>query len=600
MPQSECPFCNPDAERVFLQAELIVGLWDAFPVAAGHALLVTRRHVASWFDATASEQDALTDAIQTARQEILRGHAADGFNIGLNVGEAAGQTVPHLHLHVIPRYRGDIPDPRGGIRHVILGRGNYLAELGRTAASERYLVTGGVDPLLPHIVSQLASADRADIVVSFALESGVDRVFEHFRDLLDRGGQLRILTGDYLGITEPNALMRLLDLEGNVERRVFETATVQAVPAIGPLPVRSFHPKAYVFGDAGVGTAFVGSSNLSASALTSAVEWNYRILSSRDGAGYADTVAAFNELFRHPCTKDLTAEWVATYRARRPLQGAIIEAADVAPEAPKPPVTPTTVQRAALAALEQTRAAGNKAGLVVLATGLGKTWLSAFDTSRPEYRRVLFVAHREEILNQALDTFRRIRPEARLGHYTGDTKDPNADVVFASIQTLSRQEHLERFSPDAFDYVIVDEFHHAAAASYRKLINYFQPEFLLGLTATPERTDGGDLLALCQQNLVYRVPRSRPDADIRILDAEGESGERKAHPVPAIGARTKRSAGRLDRRARRWDSLLSEFRKSSHQRHPQGAGRGEPAPDNPTPVVRSRRRRAWHTAPSRA
>jgi superfamily II DNA or RNA helicase len=276
------------------------------------------------------------------------------------------------------------------------------------------------------------------------------------------------------------------------------------MPTARPLTMRSFHPKAYIFGHADGGTAFVGSSNLSASALTSAVEWNYRILSSRDGAGYDDTVAAFNELFRHPCTKDLTAEWVVTYRAKRPIQGTIVEAADVAAEAPKPPVIPTTVQQAALAALEQTRAAGNKAGLVVLATGLGKTWLSAFDTSRPEYRRVLFVAHREEILNQALDTFRRIRPEARLGHYTGEAKDPDADVVFASIQTLSRREHLERFAPDAFDYIIVDEFHHAAAASYRKLITYFQPEFLLGLTATPERTDGGDLLALCQQNLVYR------------------------------------------------------------------------------------------------
>src|SRR5262249_45378874 len=158
-----------------------------------------------------------------------------------------------------------------------------------------------------------------------------------------------------------------------------ETATVQGVPAARPLAVRSFHPKAYIFGHAGSGTAFVGSSNLSASALTSAVEWNYRILSSRDGAGYAETVAAFDDLFRHPCAKDLTAEWVAAYRAKRPLRGAIIEAADVAPEASKPPVTPTTVQRAALAALEQTRAAGNKAGLVVLATGLGKTWLSAFD-----------------------------------------------------------------------------------------------------------------------------------------------------------------------------------------------------------------------------
>ena len=169
---------------------------------------------------------------------------------------------------------------------MIPGRGNYLAEPQRGADSGRYLVTGGDDPLLPHIISQLATADRADIVVSFALESGVDRVFEHFRDLLDRGGQLRILTGDYLGITEPNALMRLLDLEGNIERRVFETATVHDVSAIRPLTVRSFHPKAYIFGHGRGGEAFIGSSNLSASALTSAVEWNYRVLSSRDGAGY--------------------------------------------------------------------------------------------------------------------------------------------------------------------------------------------------------------------------------------------------------------------------------------------------------------------------
>ena len=159
---------------------------------------------------------------------------------------------------------------------------------------------------------------------------------------------------------------------------------------------------------------------------------------------------------------------------------------------------------AALSALEETRAAGNKAGLVVLATGLGKTWLSAFDTNRPEFRRVLFVAHREEILTQALDTFRRMRPEARLGSLHGRDQGPDAEVVFASIQTLSRREHLERFSPDAFDYVVVDEFHHAAAATYRKLIAHFRPKFLLGLTATPERSDGGDLLALCQQNLVYR------------------------------------------------------------------------------------------------
>jgi superfamily II DNA or RNA helicase/HKD family nuclease/diadenosine tetraphosphate (Ap4A) HIT family hydrolase len=500
MSDGGCPFCTPDSDRVFFESELVIGLWDAFPVSDGHALLITRRHAASWFDASPEERRALTDAIDAARASILDRHRPDGFNIGVNVGAAAGQTVFHLHVHVIPRYAGDIEDPRGGVRHVIPSRANYLASI---VGPRKNLVTGGDDPLLPHIVDHLARAKRADIVVSFALESGVDRVFEHLRDLLDRGGKLRLLTGDYLGITDPNALVRLLDLEGDIALRIFETGTPVADAR---LPVaQSFHPKAYIFHSAGGGTAFVGSSNLSATALTTAVEWNFQVLSSSSGSGFDETAAAFEALFGHPNSKLLDADWIDRYRLRRPAtRRPIVEAADVEQEAAKPPVTPNEVQQGALAALETTRAAGNNAGLVVLATGLGKTWLSAFDTSRPEFRRVLFVAHREEILDQALDTFRRIRPEARLGHYTGGMKDPNAEVLFASIQTLSRRQHLERFPRDAFDYIIIDEFHHAAAASYRRLISYFTPKFLLGLTATPERTDGGDLLTLCQQNLVYR------------------------------------------------------------------------------------------------
>jgi superfamily II DNA or RNA helicase len=123
-----------------------------------------------------------------------------------------------------------------------------------------------------------------------------------------------------------------------------------------------------------------------------------------------------------------------------------------------------------LAALEGTREEGNRAGLVVLATGLGKTWLSAFDSFRPEYRRVLFVAHRDEILGQAMSTFRRIRPEAMLGKYTGTEKAPDSDVLFASIQTLGRNYHLQQFARDAFQYIVVDEFHHAAAKTYRNLM----------------------------------------------------------------------------------------------------------------------------------
>ncbi len=139
---------------------------------------------------------------------------------------------------------------------------------------------------------------------------------------------------------------------------------------------------------------------------------------------------------------------------------------------------------------------------MVLATGLGKTWLSAFDSEH--FSRVLFVAHREEILKQSMSTFRRIRPQASFGFYTGQEKTPQADILFASIQTLSRSQHLEAFSPEQFDYIVVDEFHHADAPTYRRVIDYFDPQFLLGLTATPERTDGGNLLALCGQNLVYR------------------------------------------------------------------------------------------------
>ena len=137
--------------------------------------------------------------------------------------------------------------------------------------------------------------------------------------------------------------------------------------------------------------------------------------------------------------------------------------------------------------------------MVVMATGLGKTWLAAFDSAA--FGRTLFVAHREEILRQSRDVFRQVRPAAELGLYMGTEKQPNADVVFASVQTLVN--HLDDFSRDEFDYMVIDEFHHAAAASYRKVIDHFAPRFLLGLTATPERMDGADLFALCGDNLVF-------------------------------------------------------------------------------------------------
>lgn len=120
-----CPFCSPSPERVFLDTPDLLAIWDAYPVSPGHALVVPRRHVATWFEATERERAALMTATALVRSEIEKHHRPDGYNIGVNVGEAAGQTVPHLHVHVIPRYRGDVPEPRGGVRGVIPSRRDY-------------------------------------------------------------------------------------------------------------------------------------------------------------------------------------------------------------------------------------------------------------------------------------------------------------------------------------------------------------------------------------------------------------------------------------------------------------------------------------------
>ena len=141
--------------------------------------------------------------------------------------------------------------------------------------------------------------------------------------------------------------------------------------------------------------------------------------------------------------------------------------------------------------------------LLVLPTGVGKTFLAAFD-SKP-YKNILFLAHREEILSQAEKTFSRVKPEAITGFFTGTRKDTECDILFATVQTLGKKEYLNMFSPDKFDYIIIDEFHHAVSSSYINVIEYFEPEFLLGLTATPERLDNQDVFALCDYNLVYEA-----------------------------------------------------------------------------------------------
>ena len=488
------PFLEIPPEEWIAENPSAFAVRDRFPVTPGHALVITKRVVPNWWGASVQEQRDLIALVEIVKGTLESlNPRPDGYNVGFNAGEAAGQTVPHLHLHVIPRYHGDVPDPRGGIRHVIPSRGNYLV---RPASA---LLDGPSRPLGPSLSDAFEDVriDRIDIAVSFVMQSGLDRLAAVIRAAISRPEmRMRLLTTNYLGITERGALEQLL-----ADTLQFpDTLTVQVFDARSV----SFHPKAYLFGSSTVqqiGYGFVGSANLSRGGMNTGVEWTLRTESPVE---VEELRKRFEGLWSDSRSLPLSAELISRYeeteKVRWPSESRTSEVVE-------PVVSfahePTEIQSEALAALEQSRASGYHSGMVVLATGLGKTWVSAFDSRRPQYRRVLFLAHREELLLQAMAVFRRVHPLQSHGLLTSSVDESSADVVFASVQTLVNR--MGAFAPDAFDYVIVDEFHHAAAQTYRRILGYLEPSFMLGLTATPDRTDGADLLALCDDNLIFEV-----------------------------------------------------------------------------------------------
>lgn len=488
---------------------------DKYPVSPGHTLVVTRRVVTDWFGATDDERRAVLALVDEVKRQLDDELRPDGYNVGFNAGAAAGQTVMHLHVHVIPRFRGDMDDPRGGVRHAIPSKGNYLR-------NDAPLTTGGEDdPLARQILPLFDRASDIAIVAAFVQASGVARITPAIDGALARGARVRILTGDYLEITQVSALEMLLDWQqasrdgeaeaasGSVETRVVEVATL-------PGRTRSFHPKSWRFESNTFGIAFVGSSNLSHAALATGIEWNLRVDRDRDAAAYERVCQAFEALWQR--SRVLDSAWIHAYAQRARSAAHALPPGEVEPEPLEPAPVPHEAQREALARLREAREQGRRRALVVLATGLGKTWLAAYDYrqlreelgARP---RLLFLAHRRELLRQAAATYRRllrtVDPWARVGWFNDEASDLSADLVFASVAKLARAEHREKLRAENFDYVVVDEVHHAAAESYRRILDTVTPRFLLGLTATPERADAGDILGLFDDFVAYRadIPR---------------------------------------------------------------------------------------------
>lgn len=364
------------------------------------------------------------------------------------------------------------------------------------------VMTGDKDArmqLYYQLLRSLRGAESVDIIVSFLMESGVKMIVKDLEKALKRGAKIRILTGNYLGITQPSALYMIKrELGEQIDLRFYNEKN------------RSFHPKSYIFHYKNYSEIYVGSSNISRSALTSGIEWNYRFRSDSDLESYEKFFCTFEDLFyNHSIVIDDEELKRYSRNWHRPAVAKDLDRYDVEADDKDLNVRvmyePRGAQIEALCALEQTRMEGAKRALVVAATGVGKTYLAAFDSKG--FERVLFVAHREEILKQAAVSFHNVRNSDDYGFFDGAEKSTDKSVIFASVATLGRSEYLNEryFSRDYFDYIVVDEFHHSVNNQYRRIVEYFKSEFLLGLTATPERMDGKNIYEICDYNVPYEI-----------------------------------------------------------------------------------------------
>lgn len=348
-------------------------------------------------------------------------------------------------------------------------------------------MTGGPDKrrqLYYQLIQSMKKAESVDIIVSFLMESGVRMLLKELEHTLKRGAKIRILTGNYLGITQPSALYL-------IKRKLGDRVDLRFYCEKG----RSFHPKSYIFHYTDYSELYIGSSNISRSALTSGIEWNYRFSSQKDPENYKEFFRTFEDLFaNHSIIIDDKELKRYSQNWHRPAVAKDLDRYDFTePETNDTKIKPLYEPR------------GAQKALIQAATGIGKTYLAAFD-SKP-YKKVLFVAHREEILRQAAVSFRNVRNSEDYGFFTGDEKCTDKSVIFVSVATLGKAEYLNEkyFAPDYFEYVVIDEFHHAVNNQYRKIVDYFHPQFLLGLTATPERMDGKNIYEICDYNVPYEI-----------------------------------------------------------------------------------------------
>lgn len=341
---------------------------------------------------------------------------------------------------------------------------------------------------------ELNTCEEFFFSVAFLTQDGLAALKTQLADLHRQKISGKIITSIYLAFNQPAVFEDLLNIP-NIEVRISKKS--------------GFHSKGYLFKQAGYHSFIIGSSNLTMSALKINYEWNVRLTSYDHGKMIQDIQKHMEKEWRE--AELLTPEWISNYKNfYQPTtffkeMSTINDQPLIENEASY--ILPNKMQVVALSSLQELRLGGEKKGLVISATGTGKTFLSAFDVLQAKPKRVLFVVHREQILNKAKSDYQKILggQDKDYGILSGNKKEIHAKYLFATIQTISKNHILDQFPKDHFDYILIDEVHKAGANSYHHVLDYFKPSFLLGMTATPERTDGFNIFELFDYNIAYEI-----------------------------------------------------------------------------------------------
>ena len=357
--------------------------------------------------------------------------------------------------------------------------------------------------VLVSLEQELKRCDEFFISVAFITDSGFESLSMILKELEQKGVPGKILTTDYLTFSQPKALERLAKLK-NIELKMFRTNS----------EVGGFHTKGYIFREDELYRIIIGSSNMTSSAITKNREWDTKIVSTEQGEVAQEILNEFKNLWMSP-NSQYYEEFIDDYKERY-LQNQIIKkqqrqaAKEQIVDFESYKLKPNKMQLAFINNLMEMRSEGIEKALLLSSTGTGKTYASAFAVRELGYQKVLFLVHRNQIAEQALKSYQKVfGPSVKMGLITGKYHDYDADFIFATVQTLSKKENLERFARDHFECCIYDEAHHTSADSYKKVMDYLTPQFTLGMTATPDKRDdhieGRNIYEIFDHNIAYEI-----------------------------------------------------------------------------------------------